>query len=446
MNANDAAVSPSAAPAATPAVAPAAASAAAVEQVKAPKVWWIILVALIAIIFTAVWLGVYEWLNKTIWQSSFMTTNRWALPIGVLFFSLLVGLAQKYLHAPTVIHGGALESLKNPEEEKNSRIPFLGTLVSSYGSLLSGASVGPEGSLGFLVSQIATWMHRRLNISKESAPGFDMAALASGYNGIIGSPLFTGVLATDLRFGGNLPAYLVWNLLAGVIGYLFFTLLGLPVFAEYIPFPPISEINLTYVVWAIVLGVVGAVLAILTGLLLQVFGTAIGKAFNDRAIPRILFAGVVISIVGYFFPEVLFAGETQIFPMIENPAAYGVAMLLFLGILKLVMLALAFKTGYIGGPTFPILFACTMWAMALSLLFPSVPVSIFVTCIEAAAISLVLRAPLAAILLVAVVGTADPYTIALLVLSSVVGMAVGGAVTRLISQRAAQRQAATTPS
>jgi H+/Cl- antiporter ClcA len=162
-------------------------------------------------------------------------------------------------------------------------------------------------------------------------------------------------------------------------------------------------------------------------------------------IARILFAGVLISIVGYFFPEVLFAGETQIFPMIANPAQYGVAMLLWLGLLKLVMLALAFKSGFIGGPTFPILFACTMFGMALTLIFPDVPASIFVLCIEAAAISVVLRAPFTAILLVAVVGTADAYTIGLLILSSIVAMAIGIAAQKLMAQRAAQRQAVTTP-
>jgi H+/Cl- antiporter ClcA len=45
--------------------------------------------------------------------------------------------------------------------------------------------------------------------------------------------------------------------------------------------------------------------------------------------------------------------------VLSNPAQYGALMLVFFGILKLVMLALSFKSGYIGGSTFPILFAAT---------------------------------------------------------------------------------------
>jgi len=146
--------------------------------------------------------------------------------------------------------------------------------------------------------------------------------------------------------------------------------------------------------------------------------------------------------VGYFFPQVRFAGETQIFPMIQNPAQFGVGLLLLFALLKILLLGLSFKSGYLGGPTFPALFSCTMIAMALSLLFPTIPVSILVLCIESAAVGLLLSAPLTAILLVAVIGTADPYMIALMCLSTVTAMFVGFGVKRLMARRAAGKAAA----
>src|SRR5690348_8267782 len=83
-----------------------------------PKIRIIILLAFVAIVFTALWLGAYGWLNNALWKNSFVTSNKWAIPVGVLFFSLLVGLVQKYLRAPTVINGGALASMKGGGEEK----------------------------------------------------------------------------------------------------------------------------------------------------------------------------------------------------------------------------------------------------------------------------------------------------------------------------------------
>ena len=407
-----------------------------------PKVRFVVILGFVAIIFTALWLGAYEWLNKAIWGNSFVTSNRWTFPVGVLLFSLLVGLAQKYLRAPNVINGGAFESMKGEDAGKIDYTTFPGALLSSFFSLLSGASVGPEGPLAFLIQDISAWINEKLNVAEESRLGVSMAALASAYNGIIGSPLFTGVLATEFQVGSKELGitFLAWNLLAGVIGYFFFTLLRLPVFAKYIPFTPISSLKPEYALYAILLGLVGTLVTLLIAASFQLFGRIMGR-FGDRVILRALAAGVVIAIIGYFFPEVRFAGETQIFPMVQNPAAYGVGLLLLLALLKILLLGLSFKSGYLGGPTFPTLFSCTMVAMALSLIFPAIPVSILVLCTEAAAVSLLLSAPLASILLVAVVGTADPYLIALMCLSTVTSMFVGLAVRRLMARRAANKAA-----
>jgi H+/Cl- antiporter ClcA len=409
-----------------------------------PKIWMVILLAVVAIAFTALWLGAYGWLNNAIWKNSFVTSNKWTIPVGVLFFSLLVGLAQKYLCAPTVIHGGAMASMKGGGHDKTDYTTFPGALLTSFCSLLSGASVGPEGALGALVQDITAWTGEKLKVTEESKLGLSLAALASAYNGIIGSPLFTGVLATEFQIGGKELglAFLAWNLLAGVIGYFFFTLLGLPVFAQSIPFTPISTLTLQYALYAIILGLVGALLTLCIAASFQVFGRVMGR-FGERVVLRTMVAAVVIAIVVYFFPELMFDGYAQIKPIIQNPAQYGVLLLLLFALLKILLLGLSFKSGYLGGPTFPTLFSCTMVAMALSLFFPAIPVSILVLCIEAAAVSLLLNAPLAAILLVAVVGTADPYLIALLSLSTVTAMFVGFEVKRLMARRTAGKETAT---
>src|SRR6266704_6228209 len=336
-----------------------------------PKIWMVILLAVVAIIFTALWLGAYSWLNNAIWNNSFVTSHKWTIIVGVLFFSLLVGLAQKYLRAPTVIHGGAAESLKGGGHEPDYTT-FPGALLSSYFSLFSGASVGPEGPLGILVQDIAAWMGEKLKVAKEYKLGLTMAAMASAYNGIISSHLFTAALATEFQVGGKELgfAFIAWNLLAGVVGYFFFTLIGLPVFAKYIPFTPISTLTLPYALYAILLGLVGTLLTLFIAVCFQVFGRVMGR-FGNRVVLRTFVAGVVIAIVVYFFSQVMFAGETQLFPMINNPAQFGVLMLLLFALLKIMLLALSFKSGYLGGPTFPTLFSCTMVAMALSLIFPT---------------------------------------------------------------------------
>ncbi|MDG6258176.1 MAG: chloride channel protein [Methanomicrobiaceae archaeon] len=400
-----------------------------------PKIVHIILIALIAIAFTAGYIVFYELLINAVWfDNDYTGANRWLIPAGVMIFSLLVGLCRKYLHAPTMIDGGFVESMKGSGEKVDYRT-FPGALLSSLLSLLSGASVGPEGAISILVSDITSYIQEKFRIARESADetlGFNVAALASAYNGIIGSVLFTGVFATEFQVGGEKGAlkFLTWNLLAGSIGYLFFLLLGLPPFAHSILFPPIGELHPVYVLYAIGFGIIGALLAVFIGLSMQGIGRIVDRVFKDHEILPLLAAGAVIALVGYFVPNLLFSGQAQIHAIIDDAAAFGAAMLLFMAVAKILLLAVSFRSGFVGGPIFPILFSCTMIGLAVNLVFPAVPVAICVMCIEAAAFALALGAPLTAILLVVVIGTADPAMTVLLALSAVTAVMLGEGIKR----------------
>jgi H+/Cl- antiporter ClcA len=398
----------------------------------------IVAIALIAIAFTAFFMSLYGYLEKVIWlENGFVLANRWTIPAGVLVFSFLVGLCQKYLHAPNEINGSFVESMKEGRAGYEYRT-FPGSFFSSIFSLLSGASIGPEGTIATMVSQIAIAIRTKVRIVRDSHDthlGFDVAALASAFNGIIGSPVFTGVLATELQIGQkNAFRFLIWNFVAGLAGYFFYFSLGLASFASLITYPPVDDITAVMVACAIALGLIGSFLTIYTGLCMKVLGRVMDRGFGENIVLRTVSAGVVIASVCYFLPELLFSGEAQIRAIVENPAAFGIGLLLLLAILKLALLALSFKGGFLGGPIFPILFASTMVGLALSLAFPGVPVALFVLGIEAAAIAFALGAPLTAILLVVVLSAPSPHLTALVV-TSVVTALVFGALLKPVMER-----------
>jgi H+/Cl- antiporter ClcA len=263
-----------------------------------------------------------------------------------------------------------------------------------------------------------------------------MAALSSAYNGIVQNPFFTGVLATEYRIGKKGAAtFLIWNLVAGLVGYLFYLVLGFPSFASLILFPPVEELSLVLVFYAILLGGVGTLIALFSGLSMKAIGRVMETTFGDRVVLRTLAAGVIFAVVGYFLPALLFSGEIQIHTILANPAGVGVAMLLLYAILKIPLLALSYKSGFIGGPIFPVLFSCTMLGLALSLVFPSVPVAIFVLCIEAAAFALALGVPLSAILLILVMSDPSPQLTVLVVTSATTGLVLGALVTQMKARR-----------
>jgi H+/Cl- antiporter ClcA len=287
-----------------------------------------------------------------------------------------------------------------------------------------------------LVSEISVFFRSRLKLAGPAAAGYDLAAIASAFNGIIGGVLFTGLLATELQTG---PARsplrcLVWNLLAGAIGFIIMGALGLPPFAQSIPFPP-TGITPLYALVAVICGGIATVIAIGTGIWLKTIETILDRVYAGCVALRALTGDVIVGVVRFVFPEPLFSGETQIHDFIANPAMYGVGLLLLLAVLKLFLFGVSIKAGYLGGPIFSILFACTLVGLALHLLFPGIPDAVFVLCIMAGAVAVATGAPLTAIFLVAIMSGADQHTTVLLVLSIVTAFLLTAEAKKRIAAR-----------
>lgn len=397
----------------------------------------VVLIALVAIVFALAFLLLEGYLNGLIWTEGVLVERRWLIPVLAVLLSLVVGLSRRYLHAPSAIDAGFVEMVRGDAEPPDYR-QFPGAFVSSLGSLLSGASIGPEGVLGVLVSEIAAFLGPHLRIPDSARAEFTLAALASAFNGLIGSVLFTGIFATELQQGrakGPLQ-YLVWNLLAGVVGYVVFRASGFPAFASMIPFPPAGLLPL-YAVVAILCGVLATGIALGIGIWLQVVEQVMDRVFGTGVVLRVVAAGAIIGAVCYVFPDLLFSGENQIHDFVANPAFYGAGLLLLLALLKLGLFGISIKAGYIGGPVFPVIFACTLTGLALNLVIPGIPAAVFVLCIEAAALAVAMGIPLTAILLVVVVSGADQDMVVLLVISIATGMLLSAEAMKRIEARRA---------
>ena len=180
----------------------------------------------------------------------------------------------------------------------------------------------------------------------------------------------------------------------------------------------------------------GLALAILTGAFMKVSAGFFGR-LKDRVVLRALVAGVIFSVVGVLAPVVMFSGETQVQTVIKGAAGYGIALLLVMAVGKLALLSVGFKSGFLGGPTFPLIFASTSVALALNLAFPSVPVAIFVAGVMTGAVYVLFRTPLMVVLLTGFMLDAGPTMVALIVLAIATVMIVTPPLQRLLAARQA---------
>lgn len=393
----------------------------------------VVAIAIIGGFFVLGWLALYSLFTDHVWYSDWVESHRWIFPAICLPFSLIVGLLVKHFDAPNNIKGSALDALMgDPAAISWRKLPV--TVAQSYASLFSGAAIGPEGGIGAIASQIAALYNEKLHIPAAERGKIIFGSVASAYNGLLENPVFTGVLATELQERKSNVSTLPANLLGGAVGYCVFLLLGGTGLADFLDLPPVSKFELLDVLWVVMLALVGMALALCAGIMLKVSAAVFGR-LADRPVTRALAAGAVFSVVGTFAPIVMFSGEDQIAKLLSDPSHYGIAVLVLMALGKLALLAVAFKSGFLGGPTFPSIFACISLAEAIHLAIPELALPIVVAGVVAGFLMVLFKTPFMVVLLTSFMLGASANLLALIVFAVATGLIVGPVLQKLIAAR-----------
>lgn len=379
------------------------------------------------------WLALYTLFTDHVWYSHWVEAHRWIFPAICLPFSLLVGVLVKHFNAPSNLDGSALDSLTGDTATIDWRgLPV--TVAQSYASLFSGAALGPEGGIGHIASQLAALYNDKLRIARRDRPKLIFASVSSAYNGLLENAIFTGVLATELQERKAGQATLPANLLGGAVGYCVFLLLGGTGLANFFELSPVASFELVDVLWVVLLALLGMALALLAGILLRIADLLFSR-LSERPIERALAAGAIFSIVGSLAPLVMFSGEDQIQTIVADPSHYGIALLLVLALGKLALLAVGFKSGFLGGPTFPSVFACVCVAEAVQIAIPGLALPIVIAAIMAGFLMVLFKTPLMIVLLTSFMLAASADLIALIVFAVATALIVQPTLQQLIASR-----------
>ena len=404
----------------------------------------VVVVAVLGAVAVLAWLIVFENVNRLLWENDVVTSNPWLFPAICLPFSLAVGLLVKYRHAPTTLDESLLDSLSGDVTKIDWRgLPV--NVIMAWFSLFSGAVLGPEGGIGGISAKIAAFYNEKVGIPAEHRSQLVFSTLASAYNGLVASPLFTGVLGTELvtdptAKARNLPA----NLIGGSIGFLIFFAAGSSGLENYLHLSPSQPFAPIDIVLVVLFGLLGLVLAIIAGAFFRIASAFFGR-LQGREVERALLAGVIFSVVGMVAPIILFSGETQIQAVVANAASYGTLTLVAMALVKLALLAVAFKSGFLGGPTFPAIFASTCIALAVGQILPGVRIDVLIGGVMAGFLLVLFKAPFMVILLTVVMLQAGSELTALIVLAVAAVMIVQPYILAAIAARQAARTTPATP-
>ncbi|GEL19792.1 chloride channel protein [Pseudonocardia asaccharolytica] len=350
----------------------------------------------------------------------------WPLPVLVLA-GVLVGAAIRHLpggggHSP--VDGFSTGGAPTPAE-----LP--GVLVAALATLALGVVLGPEAPLIALGAGLAVCAVRLTRRDVPHQVGAVVAAAGSfaAISALFGSPILGAFLLMEASGlgGATLGLVLVPGLLAAGVGSLIFIglneLTGLGTVSLVLPgLPPFSHPDIAQFAWAVVVGVLSAVAgSAIRWLALVLRARVERRTLLLTPVAGLAIAGLAIAYglgTGRSSSEVLFSGQEEMGPLLQNSAGYSVAALLLLVACKGLAYSVSLS-GFRGGPVFPAMFIGAAGGIALSHLpglplVPGVAMGIGAMCV------VMLRLPMTSVLLATLLLFSDGLAVMPLVIVAVV--------------------------
>jgi H+/Cl- antiporter ClcA len=350
----------------------------------------------------------------------------WPFPVLILG-GVLVAAAIRYLPG-TGGHEPA-DGLKVGGVARAAELP--GIALAALITLGSGAVLGPEAPLIALGGGLCAWAVRHALNGDANRAVVVLAAAGSfaAISTLLGSPLVGAFLLMEAAglSSSMLELVLLPGLLAAGIGALVFTGLGhwtgLGSFSLAVPgLPHIGRPNIEELGWAVVVGLAAAVLIAA----IRRFALFVRPAVQRRILLATPVAGVVVAGLAVLFSQVtghntkyvLFSGQNELSPLFAHRAAFGVGALLLMFACKGAAYSVSLAA-FRGGPVFPAIYL----GGALGLLLGQVPGLPAVAAMGmgiAAMTAAMLRLPLTAVLLAALLLATDAATVTPLAIVAVV--------------------------
>ncbi len=347
-------------------------------------------------IFTAV----VELSTESLWgediEYAFMGGEWWWLLVTT-GAGLAVGWLRHWLNVPED-PTGSLAAIQEARVEHRTAVQ---TIAVSAVSLIGGASLGPFDAATRSGGGIGSWLSARLDLPDEMA----RINTLSGINGSVGGMLTAPVLATLFVSELHRPdpdryyRVLIPNLVGSVFGFfVVFSLAGdtfLGVFAV-----PTFDVEIWHFGVAVLLGVLAAAISWLLGATLVVVR---GLAVRARAHTILLTGagGLGFGLIGVALPLTLASGKEQLTVSLDRVDELGVALVVAVVVGKILAMAIALGTGFIGGPVMPSLFIGGAAGIAVHLLVPDLPLGLTFSAMLVAVPGASVKAPFSMVLLAA---------------------------------------------
>ena len=368
------------------------------------------------------------WPNPPGWEPF---SGSWTIVAIMTAAGLIVGLIHHFIGAKQ------LDVFDGMVKGKLDHRLVPGSLLAALVSLVGGFSLGPEVPTGFIGGGVGTWLSEKRKLSADVEKSNVLSGVAGAYGGLFTSPFAVIMIVLELTHFQSAVYYstLLIVAAAAVLGFsLFFGAAG-DVFAGVLRVLDLPSYNLA--IWhlgvAVIVGFLGPLIALLYVVMMKTT-RRLAAPLDKQVILRGALAGFLLGLLAMVLPITLFLGTNGLKSVTDQAAQIGVGLLILFALAKMLALAGALSTGFIGGPIFPLLFVGGTLGTTINLIFPQIPLALAVGAMMAAVPGAIVPIPLSVgIIVLLVVGTpvteAVPILLAALVAYSVthgLGLLGGG--------------------
>ncbi len=318
---------------------------------------------------------------------------------------VIIGLGQKYLGPYPKEMEEVIHEYKVTKTIEYKHLPQY--IVCAFLPLIFGGSIGPEAGLFGTVAMFSTFLSKKIkNSNPELKEEFMETSTSAVLTAIFQVPIFSS-FSCDKKsihkaslISRKLLNYLTYTCTV-LSAFFVIKLLNNLTHKESFIFK-LAQNNITSKELLYFIPIV--ILSIIIGLSYNYIGHLIEYIYKKTKLslnPFIaaVICGFILAILGAYFPYTLFSGEHALKEIVNNYGELGAAYLLLIAFLKILATRISINFRWVGGQIFPLIFVSFCIALALSGIFNIDP-TYFVAIIAAGVITVVLRKPFIAVILI----------------------------------------------